>query len=412
MSIETAKGVRDFSPSEKIVRDEVIEKLKKTFECYGFLPLETPVFERLEVLTAKFAAGEESDASKEIFKFKDQGERNLGLRFDLTVPLARYVAENPNVKIPFKRYEIGKVYRDGPIKLGRYREFYQCDVDTVGVNGIEAEAELILLALEVFKKLEIDAYVEINDRKVLHAILSHSKVPENKHEEAIIIIDKLKKIGGDEVAKELKKIGITHCDEIVKIFEDKEKVKKIVDTSNIDKLLLLIGSEDVIFNPSLARGLTYYTGTVFEGFFKKSEITSSICGGGRYDNMIGLYGNKELPAVGISFGIEPITEHFKTQQKEERKTNTKVFVIPIKTFEASLKITQIIRHKGINAEIDLMSRGISKNLDYVNSVGIPFALFVGQKEIDNGVVKVKDMISGKEEEMPIDDAINFLKNHK
>lgn len=412
MSVESAKGVRDFTASEKIVRDELIFKLTKTFQRYGFLPLETSLIERLDVLTAKFAAGEESDASREIFKFQDQGERKLGLRFDLTVPLARFVAQNPNIKLPFKRYEIGRVYRDGPIKLGRYREFYQCDVDTVGVDTVDAEIELILLALNAYDELGIDAYIEVNDRKILNAVLNHFKLNEEKHSDAIIIIDKLKKIGEKEVEKELEKIGVKNSKEIVETLLDVEKIKKITNTSNIDKLLLNVPHDRVRFTPSLARGLAYYTGIVFEGFLKNSDITSSICGGGRYDKMIGLYGDKEMSAVGISFGLEPITEYLKIKNPALKKTTTKVFVIPIKTFEKSLEITQKIRHKGINAEIDLMGKGISKNLDYANSFEIPFVIFVGQKEIDKGVVKVKDMISGKEEEMPIDDAINFLKNHK
>lgn len=412
MAVESAKGVRDFIPSEKIIRDELVLKLTKTFQRYGFLPLETSLIERLDTLTAKFAAGTDSDASKEIFKFQDQGERKLGLRFDLTVPTARFVAQNPNLRLPFKRYEIGKVYRDGPIKLGRYREFYQCDVDTIGVETVDAEIEIILLALNVYDELGLDAYIEVNDRMILNSVLNHFKVSEEKHSEAIIIIDKLKKIGNKEVEHELEKIGIKHTKELVETLQDVEKVRKICDTTNIDKLLLNVPKDRVKFMPSLARGLSYYTGIVFEGFLHNSEITSSICGGGRYDKMIGLYGDKDLPAVGISFGLEPITEYLKIKNPVIKKTTTKVFVIPIKTFEKSLEITQKIRHKGINAEIDLMGKGISKNLDYANSFEIPFVVFVGQKELDKGVVKVKDMISGKEEELTIDEMINFLKNHK
>ena len=412
MAVEQAKGVRDFSASDKIIRDDLIRKLRTVFAKYGFLPLETSLIERLDTLTAKFAAGSDSDASKEIFKIIDQGERKLGLRFDLTVPLARYVAQNPNIRLPFKRYEIGRVYRDGPIKLGRYREFYQCDVDTVGVEGVEAEIELILLALNVFHDLEVDAYIEVNDRKVLNAVLTHFKVLEKDHEEAIIIIDKLKKIGDVEVEKELKKLGVHHAKELVETLSDAEKVRKICDTSNIDKLMASMPQDKVKFTPSLARGLAYYTGIVFEGFLNNSEITSSICGGGRYDKMIGLYGEKDLCAVGISFGLEPITEYLKIKNPQIKKTTTKVFVIPIKTFESSLKITEQIRHKGINAEVDLMGKGISKNLDYANSFEIPFVIFVGGKELERNVIKLKDMITGKEEELSVDEAINFLKNHK
>src|SRR3989344_3470705 len=177
MAIETAKGVRDFPPEDKIIREELVSKLIKVFQNYGFSPLETPSIERLDTLTAKFAAGAESDAAREIFKLKDQGARDLGLRFDLTVPFSRFVAQNPNMKTPFRRYEVGRVFRDGPIKLGRYREFWQCDVDIAGCSSMKAEAELILLALDAFKALELDAFIEINNRKLLFGIMELCEIP-------------------------------------------------------------------------------------------------------------------------------------------------------------------------------------------------------------------------------------------
>ncbi|MBR9691008.1 histidine--tRNA ligase [Candidatus Woesearchaeota archaeon] len=403
MKIESARGTMKFSPKEKILRDEVMSKLTGVFEKYGYAPLETSMIERLEVLTTKFAGGQGTDVSKEIFKFKDQGKRNLGLRFDLTVPLARFVAKTPNMKLPFKRYEIGRVYRDGPIKLGRCREFWQCDADIVGVKDVEAEAELILLALDTFKELNLDAFIEVNDRNILYEILESFKV--KKQDDAIIIIDKLKKVGEKEVESQLKKIGVKNGKDIIKTLKDEKKIKKIADTTSIDKLLKLVNNKNVKFTPTLARGLAYYTGIVFEGFLKNSKIKSSICGGGRYDKLIGLYGSKDLSATGISFGVEPICESLK---KEEKQTLTKVFVIPIQTFEKSLKLTQKLRDKGINTEIDLTGRGISKNLDYANAKNIPFVIFLGDEEIKKGVVKLKDMKSGKEKELSVDKAIGFL----
>ena len=409
MAVESARGVRDFEPKDMIIRNNLISNLRVIFEKYGFMPLQTPLIERLDVLTAKFAAGEDSDASREIFKFLDQGKRNLGLRFDLTVPLSRFVAQNPNMKLPFKRYEIGRVFRDGPIKLGRYREFIQCDVDTIGVAGIEAEAELILLALDAFKTLNLDAFIEINDRNIITDILNHFKLDESKQEEAIIILDKLKKIGKNEVVKELISIGVDNASDMMDTFTDVEKIKKVANTENIDKLLDLLPIENVKFTPTLARGLAYYTGTVFEGFLKDSKVKSSICGGGRYDNMIRMYGNKNFPAVGISFGIEPITESMKSNQSQEIRTQTKVFVLPIGTFPESLNIAQQLRESNINTEIDLMGKGISKNLNYVNAKSIPYTLFVGEDEINNNKFKLKDMVSGVEEELTLDEIKTKLK---
>ncbi len=194
MDLTPLKGTRDFSPSEKMIRQEVVDLLREIFERYGFAPIETPITEQLSVLTAKFAAGENSDAFKEIFKVTDQGGRKLGLRFDLTVPLARYVGKDPTLKMPFKRYEIGRVYRDGPIKLGRYREFWQCDVDTVGCKSMLADYECLQIAVAFFKGIGLKASIEVNNRKILTGILEAANVKKNLRQTVIISIDKLKKL--------------------------------------------------------------------------------------------------------------------------------------------------------------------------------------------------------------------------
>ncbi|MBI1968963.1 ATP phosphoribosyltransferase regulatory subunit, partial [Candidatus Woesearchaeota archaeon] len=176
MELQTAKGVRDIPPEEKLLKNQVVRTIQAVFELYGFQPLETPILERYETLTAKFAAGEASDALKETFKLKDQGDRDLGLRFDLTVPLARYIAMNPMLKLPFKRYELGPVFRDGPIKLGRYREFWQCDADIIGASSLLAEAELLALVQTVFNKLQLDVVIKVNNRKILNGLLEQSGI--------------------------------------------------------------------------------------------------------------------------------------------------------------------------------------------------------------------------------------------
>jgi len=427
MNIDTAKGVRDFPAEEKIIRNNMMKKIETVFENYGFNPLETPSFERLDVLAAKFGAGETSDAMKEIFSFQDQGKRKLGLRFDLTLPLSRFVAMNPNIKLPFKRYEIGRVFRDGPIKLGRYREFWQCDADIVGVKGTSAETELVLMALDVFKKINLDAYIEVNNRKLLNGILKTLKISADK-DKVIIILDKLSKIGLAGVEKELYELGVPKekTKELTDIFDIRGTTSQILDklekrmndsegVEGIKELRELFNAleskkENVKLNISLARGLSYYTGTVFEGFLKSNKIRSSICGGGRYDNMIGLFSNnKSFPAVGISFGIEPITEFVKISKNNHKKSVTKVFVVPIKTFDKSLEIAQNLRSNGINTEIDLMDRGLSKNLSYANSFGIPFVVFVGEEELKQKKVKLRDTNTGKEELLTVDQIVKKLK---
>ena len=430
MKLQNAKGVRDFSPEEKIVRNEVVDKLTLIFERYGFSPLETPIIERYDVLSAKGGAGDESDALQETFIFEDRGKRKLGLRFELTLSLARFVGMNPQLKMPFKRYQIGEVFRDGPIKLGRYREFWQCDVDTIGTKEMISDTEFIALSLDVFKELKFDAYLEVNNRKILTGMIEFAGIPKAKADSVMIIVDKLKKYGRDEVRKELEEKGIND-EQIAKLLssfqvsgtnEEKLETLKGILTSEtakegleeIEKVFSLLSTtqkKNVIFNPSLARGLGYYTGTVFEGFIRKSEVTSSICGGGRYDKMISslLGSNTDVPAVGISFGLEVITDALRLSKKSIKKCVTKVYVIPIGTQAESMKLVKEIRDKGINADIDLVGRGISKNLNFANSMSIPFVIFVGEDELKQDKFKLRDMESGKEELLPKDKLIEKLK---
>lgn len=428
MKLETAKGVRDFPPEEKIIRQQIIDKLITVFERYGYSPLETPIIERYEVLTAKFAAGEESDALKETFKFEDQGKRKLGLRFDLTVPLARFISMNPKIKMPFKRYEIGRTYRDGPIKLGRYREFWQCDVDVVGCKDMLADAEIIKLSLDVFKELGFDAYIELNNRKLLNGILEYADIPKQKREQAIIAIDKLKKLSLAEVKKELKKQGISDdsIKKVVDVLETKgtneqilSKLKKIINNKigleGIEELEQIFyyltpdETKDVKLNISLARGLAYYTGPVYEGFLRKSKISSSICGGGRYDDLIGLYlgGKEQYPATGISFGLEPITEAIKLTKEEMVKTVSQVYIIPIKTTKEALEIAQKLRKASIKTDIDLLGRGLSKNLDYADKLKIPYVIIVGPKDLEENQVTIRNMKTGKEEKVLIKNIVEY-----
>ncbi|MGV8150342.1 MAG: histidine--tRNA ligase [Candidatus Woesearchaeota archaeon] len=429
MTIEVAKGVRDFAPEDKIIREELVNKLVGIFQRYGYSPLETPSIERLDTLTAKFAAGQESDAAKEIFKLTDQGNRDLGLRFDLTVPFSRFIASNPNLKMPFKRYEIGRVFRDGPIKLGRYREFWQCDVDVTGIASVKADAELMLLALDAFKELGLDAYIEVNNRKLLFGIMDYCDIPHDLREGVILSVDKIKKQGFDAVKKELLEKGVSKksLDRIEEVFTLEGTSSEIINlarqiitsemgmegVNEIDELFNYINfveSGRVKINLSLARGLAYYTGTVFEGFLKDSKITSSICGGGRYDNMIGMYAEnaRQYPAIGISFGLEPITDALKLLGVQQKKSVTQLYIIPIKTFRESLIIATRLREAGLKVDIDMMERGVSKNLDYANALKIPFVAFIGDSELKEQKIKLKNMHSGKEELVSLEDAYRIV----
>lgn len=423
MELELAKGVRDFPPEEKIVRNEVVDKLKVVFEKYGYSPFETPIIERFDVLSSKGGAGEESDAMKETFKLTDQGGRKLGLRFELTLSFSRFIGMNPAIKMPFKRYELGPVFRDGPIKLGRYRQFWQCDVDVVGADNILADAELILLTLDCFKELGLDAYLQINNRKLLKGFIEFAGIDADKADSVIISVDKLDKFGKDEVIKELEGKGIEST-QVIKLLDamnvkgtNEEKLKMLKSVikheigqqglKEIEEMLSYLSTEQkksVVFNPVLARGLGYYTGPIFEGYLNKSKITSSICGGGRYDKMIGLLlgTGKEYPAVGISFGLDVITDAIKLEKKEEKKTVTQVYIIPIGTPKESMAIAQKLRDKGIKVDINISGKGISKNLDYANSLSIPYVIFIGSDELKQKKVKLRDMKTGKEEMISIE----------
>ena len=423
VKLQRARGTRDIMPENQIIRNKIISTLKETFELFGYSPIETPIIERFELLSSKYAGG--AEILKETFKLKDQGGRDLGLRYDLTVPLARFIGMNPQLRTPFKRYQIGEVFRDGPISLGRYRQFIQCDVDVVGCKDMTADAECVNIAFIAFKKLGLDVEIKISNRKILNAIVEKVGVGKNKIEDVLLSIDKLEKFGKEAVIKELKEKEIQDnlIDEIMKtitiIGSNKEKLaklKKIVKDNEglkeIEELidLLNILSIDFVFDVSLARGLSYYTGTVFEIFIKNSKIKTAVCSGGRWDKMIGEFlGKGDYPAVGISFGLDRIYDAFVEKEKPSSKTVTKLYIIPIDTTKKSLKIAQKIRDSGIKTDIDLMSRGISKNLSYANSLGIPFVLFIGEDELKQNKIKLKNMETGKENLLSLKEVIGFLK---
>ena len=422
MNLQLPKGTRDLKPEEMIARNKVIGTLREIFEVYGFSPLETPVLEKYDILAAKYAGG--SEILKETFRLKDQGKRDLGLRYDLTVPLSRFIGMNPNTKMPFKRYQIGEVFRDGPVESARYRQFTQCDVDIVGCREMTADAEIIALISRAFEKLGLDCVIKINSRKLLNDILNYCKVPKNKIEEVIIIIDKMDKIGIEEVKKELSKIInkkiIQKIEEIISIEGLNEskisKLKEIIKKSEgLDEIQSLLNYLDMInvgvdFDISLARGLAYYTGTVIEVFLRDSDVKSAVCAGGRYDKMIGSFlGRGNFPAVGVAFGLDRIYDAYTEKNKEGKKTVTQIFIIPIKTLNESLTIAEELRKSGIKADIDLMGKGISKNLEFANSLGIPYVLFIGPDELKQNKVKLRDMKTGEEELFTVKELVSLEK---
>ncbi len=423
MKLQPPRGMRDFPPEEKLLRDEVIALLRDVFERYGFSPLETPIVERWEILAAKYAGGEE--ILKETFRLKDRAGRDLALRYELTTPLARFIGMHPTIKRPFKRYQIGPVFRNGPIKTGRYREFYQCDVDTVGVHSPLADAEFVLLALDVFDRLGFKVEIRVNHRKLLKDLAARAGVPPELQDTGILTVDKLEKIGHGGVRRELVEKGIApesaDCwleilsaegptDEVLAAIE--QEVPESEGIRELKEMFVYLPERpEVRFVPSLARGLAYYTGVIYEVYSLDPPFDSSVAAGGRWDDLIGnfLGGREKYPAVGISFGLEPITELLKGVRKgPAKKTVTRVYVVPIALPQEGLRVAQALRDAGVPTDLDLAGKGISENLRYANAYGIPYVLILGPEEHRQGKVKLRDMQTGEEELLTLDEAIERL----
>lgn len=318
MDYQNVRGTQDFLPEQEVVRRKIRRTLEDTFILYGCKPLETPILNYTELMASKYAGG--AEILQEMYTLTDRGERDLALRYDLTIPFAKVVAMNPHLAMPFKRYEIGKVFRDGPIKAGRFREFTQCDVDIVGVQSQIAEAELMMMAVDAFEKLDVSIQIQYNNRKLLYGLLQVFEVPAQVMNRVILILDKMEKVDRATLVKELTELALT-TDSLTKIeqFLNAEPTLAYFESYRTENDFVAQGMTEVqelmgylqalqieqycIFNPFLARGLEIYTGTIYELFLADGAIKSSIGSGGRYDNAIGgLLGTDEsLATVGISF---------------------------------------------------------------------------------------------------------------
>ena len=406
IELRNVKGTTDYSPKEQYIRNYISDTLKNVFEKYGYKPLQTPLLCYYDLLALKY--DEENDILKEVYKVKDQGNRNLALRYDLTVPFAKYIAINQNTKLPFKRYEIGEVFRNGPVKLGRDREFIQCDVDVVGIEGQLIEAEFVALYVEAYKKLGIDVIIKYNNRKFLSGIIIEAGIPNELITDTITIIDKFEKLTKQELEQEFLKIGVNK-DQIEKLYsflqmnsEELINIKSENEILNqgIKELEILkeyIAKLDLLqyvqFSPSLARGQEYYTGTVFEVYDAKGEIKSSIGGGGRYDKMITDFidDGKQYPAVGISFGLNVIYEILKDREEFAEKALTDIFIIPMGTEIECLKIAETLRKANYKVEVEMKQRKMKKSLEYANEENIPYVFILGEDELKQNIISIKNM---------------------
>lgn len=416
MKLINVKGTEDSLPNKEVTKRKVINTLTDTFEKYGYLPLDTSILCYYDLLSSKYAGG--SEILKEVYTLKDQGNRNLGLRYDLTVPFSKVIGMNvgKEITLPFKRYEVGKVFRDGPVKLGRAREFYQCDVDVCGIEGSYIEAEMLSMTVACYKKLGINVDIEVNNRKLLEGFIIASGIDDELSSKVILAVDKLAKIGEEGVKKELFDYAIP-TEQLDKLFGFFKLSISDLDSLNINNDIFLEGREEIKelfsyidglgleeckFTPYLARGLEIYTGTVWEVFDREKRLTSAIGGGGRYDKIITNFINdgNTYPAVGISFGIVPICEIL---GKKDTKAPYDMLIIPMGTELASLKLANSLRDKGIKVMIEMSGRKLKKVLESADKNGVSYVAIIGDNEINSGTLEIKDMIYNKKIKVGIKD---------
>ena len=416
MKLMNVKGTNDSLPQKEVVKREVINTLTDTFEKFGYLPLDTTILCYYDLLASKYSGG--SEILKEVYTLKDQGDRKLGLRYDLTVPFSKVISMNAGkeITLPFKRYEVGKVFRDGPVKTGRAREFYQCDVDVCGIEGAYIEAEMLSMTVLAYKRLGIDIYIEVNNRKLLQGFIVAAGIPEELASNVILSVDKLAKIGETGVKKELEEYQIEE-DKLNKLFRYFKCSIEELDDMDITNSYFIEGRNEIKelfsylkelsltecrFTPYLARGLEIYTGTVWEVFDEKQRLTCAIGGGGRFDKIITNFINDgtSYPAVGISFGIVPICEIL---GKNAENSLYDLLIIPIDTNVECLKLANKLREQGIKVLIEMNKRKVKKALDSANKNNIPYVIILGENEIKENTLEIKDMKNSTNIKVEIDD---------
>ena len=420
----TLPGFMELLPNEQILFEQMKQKIEKTYQKFGFLPLDTPILELSEILLAK--AGGETE--KQIYSFK-KGDTDIAMRFDLTVPLAKYVAKNyGNLSFPFRRYQIGKVYRGEKAQKGRFREFYQCDIDIIGDGELSTinDAEIPSVIYNLIKELGFDDFtIRINNRKILNGLFEYINQKDNSVE-ILRIIDKIEKIGKDAVIEELEKIGVSKeaTEKIISFIEIEgttdEKLQKLQDLNiknetfetglkeltEVVHYIRMFGVPETNFKVDLtiARGLDYYTGTVYETFLNNYRELGSICSGGRYENLAEYYTDKKLPGVGISIGLTRL--FYKLNElgliKAEKTSMSDVLVIPmVEDLSKPIMLANSLREKDINTEIYLNDKKLKAKLKYADKLQIPYVIIIGEDEINSGVVSVKNMATGEEKKANI-----------
>ena len=397
----TLKGFRDYGLEEQSARQAMFSKIQSVFEQFGFLPLSTPVLEYKEILMGKYG-----DDEKLVYSFEDNGGRQVAMRYDLTVPLARYIAQNQGtITFPFKRYQIAPVWRADNPQKGRLREFYQCDVDVVGTDSNLADIETIACLVKAIESLGIINYkIRLNDRSVLSKF----------SQDAIRIIDKVEKIGLEGVVSEMKERGVSE--------EEISMAKQLVsgDKSNIPDTVKAVmqGLEkfglkgSLEFEPTIARGLDYYSGIVFETVLPDKPEYGSICSGGRYDGLVDQFSNSGLPAVGGSIGIDRLYGALEELGLLPKAIVAKALILNLDSnlTDNYFELASRLRASGVLVELYYEEAKLDKQFKYAERKGIPFAVLLGSEEFSTGQVKIKDLNNRQQTEVSIAEIEEFFKN--
>ncbi len=413
------KGTRDFLPADMAQRNEVLAKIKNTFEKFGYQQIETPILSYAETILGK----EKENSQKMAYSFKDYGERDIALPFDLTMPFSRFVAANwRDLPIPFKRFQIQRVWRAERPQRGRLREFYQCDVDIIGSNELVCEAEIAKLITQVFDELKIkDIKIRVNSRKLLNEILTGFGVEKDNLIPAIRLIDKLDKIDNTAVVEGLKKLGIKNAAEIIGVLKtDKDnqatlKQLEAYDTTDLQEFLRLsrefgVDETRLVLDPGLARGLDYYTGIIFE-VVSSDESLGTICAGGRYDDLSAMFSSKEFSGIGVSFGFERIMLFMQENGLiADGKPSSRVLITVFDegSLDGSIKIYKSLLKASVPAEIYLDETNLSKQFKYADKKNIPFVVVQGPDELRDNEVIVRRMSNGNQKKIPASQLASYI----
>ena len=426
-------GFMELLPEDQIAFNRMYDTIRSVYERYGFLPLDTPTIELSEVLLAK--AGGETE--KQIYRF-DKGDTDLALRFDLTVPLARYVAQHQqDLAFPFKRYQMSKVFRGERPQKGRFREFYQCDIDVIGLDSLDIvyDAEMPAIICQVFKELDFGSFtIRLNNRKVLNGFFSELGYAD-KIGDILRTIDKLEKVGREAVTKELTEYGVAAGDverilAFIAIKGSNDEVLKALNEQNIAderyqagvaELGAVIGylrrfgvaEENFRIDLTIARGLDYYTGTVFETMLNDYPSMGSICSGGRYDNLADYYTDQKLPGIGISIGLTRLFYQLKENGlvKSNAGSLAKVIMIPMgeDDMNEAIAVAAKVRGAGIPADVYYQQKGMKQKMKYAAKLGIPYAAIIGESERASASVMLKNMETGEQEAVPVSELADRIR---